>query len=220
MCGRFNLFSLSERVKKHFNLSEAPKFRVDYNIHPGGDILAIMPEAKAEFLHWGLIPFWAKDRKMSYSLINARLETVADKPSFRAAFKQRHVIIPATGYYEWRPVENGTKQAYHITRPDQAVFGFAGLWEHWQQGEETVNSCTIITTAANDKMQSIHSRMPIILDPKDYEHWLQLNQSKESMLALLANDSAYDDMEAIPISNFVNNPRHNGPECIESMSLP
>jgi len=220
MCGRFNLFSLPESVKKHFNLSVAPEFRVDYNIHPGSDILAIMPEAKAELLHWGLIPFWAKDRKMSYNLINARLETVADKPSFRAAFKQRHVIIPATGYYGWRPIENGTKQAYHITRSDQAVFGFAGLWEHWQQGEDAVNSCTIITTGANEKMQDIHSRMPVILEPKDYEHWLQLNQTKESLLALLANASAYNDMEAIPVSNFVNNPRHNGPECIEPVSLP
>ena len=127
MCGRFNLFSLPESVGKHFNLDIAPEFRVDYNINPGGDILAIMPEAKSEFLHWGLIPSWAKDRKMSYNLINARLETVADKPSFRAAFKQRHVIIPATVYYEWRPIENGTKQAYHITLPDQEIFGFAVL---------------------------------------------------------------------------------------------
>jgi putative SOS response-associated peptidase YedK len=152
-----------------------------------------------------------------YTLINARLETVADKPSFRAAFKQRHVIIPATGYYEWRLIENGTKQAYHITLPDQAVFGFAGLWEHWQQGEEAINSCTIITTAANDKMQNIHSRMPVILAPKDYEQWLQPNQPKQSMLALLANDSAYDEMEANAISNFANNPRHNAPECIEPL---
>lgn len=220
MCGRFNLFPPPESVKKHFHLSVAPEIQVDYNIHPGSDILAVMPEAKAELLHWGLIPFWAKDRKMSYNLINARLETIADKPSFRAAFKQRHVIIPATGYYEWRPIENGTKQAYHITRPDQAVFGFAGLWEHWQQGEEAVNSCTIITTGANEKMQDIHSRMPVILEPIDYEQWLQLNQTKESLLALLASDSAYDDMEAIPISNFVNNPRHNGPECIKPLSLP
>jgi putative SOS response-associated peptidase YedK len=157
---------------------------------------------------------------MSYNLINARLETVADKPSFRAAFKLRNVIVPATGYYEWRLIENGTKQAYHITRPDQAVFGFAGLWEHWQQSEDAVNSCTIITTGANEKMQDIHSRMPVILEPKDYEHWLQLNQTKESLLALLANDSAYDGQEAIPVSNFVNNPRHNGPQCIEPVSLP
>jgi putative SOS response-associated peptidase YedK len=219
MCGRFNLFSLPESVRKHFGLGIAPEFRVDYNITPGRNILAIMPEAKAEFLHWGLIPFWAKDRKMSYNLINARLETVADKPSFRAAFKQRHVIVVATGYYEWRNQENGVKQAYHITRSDQTVFGFAGLWEHWQQGEEAVNSCTIITTAANDNMKSIHSRMPVILEPKDYEQWLQPNQPRESMLALLANDSAYDDMEAIPVSNFVNNPRHNDPECIKPVSL-
>ena len=101
MCGRFNLFSLPESVRKHFGLNVPPEFQIDYNIHPGGGILAIMPESKAEHLHWGLIPFWAKDRKISYNLINARLETVADKPSFRAAFKQRHVIIVATGYYEF-----------------------------------------------------------------------------------------------------------------------
>jgi putative SOS response-associated peptidase YedK len=93
------------------------------------------------------------------------------------------------------------------------------LWEHWHQGEEAINSCTIITTAANDKMQNIHSRMPVILAPKDYEQWLQPNQSKETLLALLVNDSAYDGMDAIPVSNFVNNPRHNGPECIEPLPL-
>jgi putative SOS response-associated peptidase YedK len=166
-------------------------------------------------LFWGLIPSWAKDRKISSNLINARSETVAEKPSFRSAFKHRRCLIPASGYFEWAKTENG-KQAYHITRPDQQVFAFAGLWEHWEQCGETVCSCTIITTAANEKVQAIHSRMPVILDPHYYNLWLAKQTSKDNLQALLASD-AYAGMAAIPVSNWVNNPRHNDVSCIKPM---
>ena len=111
------------------------------------------------------------------------------------------------------------KQAYHITRPDHAVFGFAGLWEHWESDSEEINSCTIITTAANEKMRAIHSRIPVIVEPNNYEQWLDTKQSKDAMLALLTNDSAYDAMVSIPVSNYVNNSRHNDPECIKPIPM-
>jgi putative SOS response-associated peptidase YedK len=218
MCGRFNLIALPKSVRQQFNLDVVPEFRVSYNISPGSNILTTKPDGKAEHMLWGLVPFFAKDKKFSYSLVNARLETVADKPSFRAAFKQRHIVVPCTGYFEWKPTDQG-KQAYHITRPDHAVFGFAGLWEHWESDSEEINSCTIITTAANEKMRAIHSRIPVIVEPNNYEQWLDTKQSKDAMLALLTNDSAYDAMVSIPVSNYVNNSRHNDPECIKPISM-
>jgi putative SOS response-associated peptidase YedK len=219
MCGRFNLTASPESVNQQFNLGAVPEFRANYNIAPGSHILVVRPEGKAEHMLWGLVPFFAKDKKFSYNCVNARLDSITNKPSFRAAFKQRHILVPCSGYFEWQQTELG-KQAYHITLPDHGVFGFAGLWEHWQNDNEEINSCTIITTAANDKLHSVHTRMPVIVEPSDYDQWLDTDQSKDAMLVLLSNDSAYDSMVTIPVSNYVNNSRHNDPECIKPVSLP
>lgn len=166
-------------------------------------------------LYWGLIPSWSKDRKISQHLINARAETVSETPSFRSAFMKRRCLIPATGFYEWQQTGQG-KQAYHISRPDQEISAFAGLWEHWEQGGETVYSCTIITTSANQLMLPIHNRMPVILDPNDYQLWLGKQTKKDGLQALLALD-VYSAMDTIPVSNWVNNPRHNDANCIRSL---
>jgi putative SOS response-associated peptidase YedK len=225
MCGRFNLTATPEKVKEAFNLPSLFDFESDYNITPGQDILAIVPSDEkmdgnqsnqAVQLYWGLIPGWSKDRKISHRLINARAETIAEKPSFRSAFMKRRCLIPVTGFYEWQQTGQG-KQAYLITRPDQDVFAFAGLWEHWEQGGETVYSCTIITTSANRLMQPIHSRMPVILDPQNYVNWLDKQYKKDDLLALLARD-AYSAMDTFPVSNWVNNPRHNDVRCIHPVS--
>ena len=226
MCGRFNLTATPEQIIATFKLQSLFVFQASYNITPGQEIIAIVPSDEsvngdkhnqAVQLFWGLIPSWAKDRKISSHLINARSETVAEKPSFRSAFKHRRCLIPASGYFEWAQTENG-KEAYHITRPDQQVFAFAGLWEHWEQGSETVCSCTFITTAANEKMQTIHNRMPVVLEQKNYGHWLDRSTSKETLLSLFSSDDAYSGMAAIPVSNWVNNPRHNDVNCIKPLS--
>jgi putative SOS response-associated peptidase YedK len=225
MCGRFNLTATPEQVKEAFKLPSLFDFQSSYNITPGQDILAIVSSDEATDgnqhnqavqLYWGLIPSWSKDRKISHNLINARAETIAEKPSFRSAFQKRRCLIPATGFFEWAQSENG-KQAYHITRPNHQVFAFAGLWEHWEQGGETVYSCTIITTSANQLMLSIHSRMPVILDPQNYAKWLDVQSKKEDLQALLARD-AYFAMDIIPVSNWVNNPRHDDANCIRPLS--
>lgn len=225
MCGRFNLTATPEQVKEVFNLPSLFDFQPSYNITPAQDILAIVQSDEAidvnhnnqvVQLFWGLIPSWSKDRKISQHLINARAETVSEKPSFRSAFQKRRCLIPATGFYEWQQTGQG-KQAYYITRPDHEVFAFAGLWEHWEQGGETVYSCTIITTSANQLMQPIHSRMPVILDPQNYQHWLNRQSKKDELQALLARD-AYSTMDTIPVSNWVNNPRHNDVRCIHPVS--
>ena len=149
MCGRYNLLAGPEQLIEHFKLQRLRKYGSSYNISPGQKILTVVQledsSYKAVNLWWGLIPSWSKDRRISSHLINARAETIREKPSFRSAYKKRRCLIPATGFYEWQKKEDG-KQAFHIHRQDQDLFAFAGLWEHWENKTETVYSFTIITT--------------------------------------------------------------------------
>jgi putative SOS response-associated peptidase YedK len=158
------------------------------------------------------VPSWAKDKKNSSHLINARMETVQEKPSFRSAFKHRRTLIPTNGFFEWER-QNG-KQAFHIHRTDQQLFAFAGLWEQWQHETETLYSCTIITAAANELMQPIHERMPVIITPENYHQWLDKSADPEQAFALL-DDAAYTDMTTSPVSDWVNNPRHDDERCVQ-----
>jgi putative SOS response-associated peptidase YedK len=170
---------------------------------------------KAVNLFWGLVPSWAKDSNMSTHLINARRETVRDKPSFRAAFKQRRCLIPANGFYEWQTRDSG-KQAFYLQRSDQALIAFAGLWEQWQHGSEILYSCTLITTAATAIMQPIHERMPVIMPPAHYQAWLDKHADSDTVFALLENE-AYMQMRATPVGDWVNNPRHDDEQCLSTI---
>jgi len=207
----------AEELAGHFQCSQPPRVAARYNIAPGGDILAVVaePDLRLKFvhLHWGLIPAWAKDSKISPPLINARAETVQQKPSFRAAFKQRRCLIPATGYYEWQALPE-RKQAYLIQRLDKQLFAFAGLWELWQQGNTAIYSCTLITTSAGPVVRDIHERMPVIIARADYRLWLNQNTPPEQLAALLGH---FDDqtLAATAISPWVNNPRHDDPKCLQ-----
>ncbi len=216
MCGRFNLTANSAQVCEAFGLERVSDYKPSFNIAPSQTILNItqLPgeNLQASYSHWGLIPSWAKDTKMSSHLINARAETITEKPSFRTAFKKRRCLIPATGFYEWAKTEHG-KQAYHIYREDSQLFAFAGLWEYWEHNADIVYSCTIITTAANALMQPIHERMPIIISRENYAYWLDSDQSQTNLQQLLAID-AYEAMMLKPISNRVNSPFHDDAECL------
>jgi len=217
MCGRFNMLATPEQLLETFGLELVPGYKISYNIAPGQKILGIVQAdgsgLSAVSLDWGLVPSWAKDSKIGHSLINARAETLGDKPSFKAAYHKRRCLIPATGFYEWQKTENG-KQAYHICREDRRLFAFAGLWEHWEHGANTLYSCTIITTSANALVQTIHERMPVIIDAENYRSWLDPRQSQQSLDQLLAH-SAYDGMSLYPVSDRVNNPRHDDRHCLE-----
>ncbi|MDD1612516.1 MAG: SOS response-associated peptidase [Methylococcaceae bacterium] len=217
MCGRFNMLATPEQLMRAFDLEQVPGYKISYNISPGQKILGIVQPDRnglsAVSLDWGLVPSWAKDSKIGHSLINARAETLGEKPSFKAAYHKRRCLIPATGFYEWQKTENG-KQAYHVSREDRQLFAFAGLWEHWEHGSETLYSCTIITTAANALMQPIHERMPVIIDAEHYRLWLDQRQSQQSLDQLLANP-AYDGFTLNPISDRVNNPRHDDKHCLQ-----
>ncbi|MCK4841182.1 MAG: SOS response-associated peptidase [Methylococcales bacterium] len=216
MCGRFNLTATSEQIIETFGLYQLPHYDVSYNIPPGQKILTVVKlddgSNKAVNLHWGLIPHWSKDKKISTHLINARAETLTEKSSFKTAYQQRRCLIPATGFYEWHKTEQG-KQAYSIYRADHQLFAFAGLWEYWDHGTDTIYSCTIITTEANQFMSPIHQRMPVIIDKQNYNYWLDKQTSQETTQQLLITD-AYQGMTIKPISDWVNNPYHNDKNCL------
>ena len=216
MCGRFNLTATPSQVIEAFKLHRLPRHETSYNIPPGQKILTIVQlddgSYKAVYLYWGLIPHWAKDRKISHNLINARAETIVEKPAFKAAYQQRRCLIPVTGFYEWQKTEQG-KQAYCISRKDQQVFAFAGLWEYWEHGTETIYSCTIITTSANKLMNPIHHRMPVIINNDNVSLWLDKKASVANTQQLLAMD-AYQNMQLKPVSDWVNNPYHNDKNCL------
>ena len=217
MCGRFTLRSSSRVVAQALGLPEIPLFQPRYNIAPTQTVAAIRLNDGARqpsFLHWGLVPSWAGNPSVGNKMINARAETVAEKPAFRSAFKKRRCLVVADGFYEWKK-EGKPKPAFFIRLKDERPFAFAGLAEHWHKGDQTIDSCTIITTDPNELMASIHDRMPVILSPDDYDLWLDPEfQGKEKLLSLLRPYPA-DEMIAYPVSTVVNNPRNEKPECIE-----
>ena len=217
MCGRFAFYSNGSFGYESLHLPEPPFFE-NYNVTPSQEILAIRksPETgqpEYAMLHWGLVPFWSKNAKTKFPLINARSEGIETKPSFRGPFKHRRCIIPASGFYEWQKVGEH-KQPYFIRPVDGRYFAVAGLWDHWQgENGEVINSCAIITTTANTIMREIHDRMPVILGKENLKTWLDPRVEQKDLLEMLkpCPDSL---MEIYPVSHKVNSPRINGPECV------
>lgn len=217
MCGRFSLTQSAEPIAQIFQLPDLPDLKPRYNIAPSQQVATIIQPTQREFrwMRWGLIPSWAKDPKIGNKLINARAETLAEKPSFRNAFKRRRCLIIADGFYEWQKLEK-RKQPYYIKMQDGNPFAFAGLWESWKspQGEEIV-SCTIVTTAANSLMEPIHDRMPVILSPDECDRWLDSSASEAQVLKNLLKPYNSDEMLAFPVSSTVNSPANDRAECIK-----
>ncbi|MFB2935990.1 SOS response-associated peptidase [Aerosakkonemataceae cyanobacterium BLCC-F154] len=216
MCGRYSFTQLAETIADKFQVKEVSPLSPRYNIAPTQQVATIFVnsetlERQFKMLRWGLIPSWAKDAKMGAKLINARAETVAEKPAFRASFKKRRCLILADGFYEWH-TENGKKQPFYFRLENGEPFAFAGLWSHWEKGEgEPVETCTIITTEANELMSSIHDRMPVIIDSQDYEKWLDPERGKTELLQPYPSEK----MIFYPVSTEVNNPKNDRPECIQ-----
>ena len=217
MCGRYNLVSDARALVDFFSLDNSLEVRSRYNIAPSQDIPAIRqgPSGRTvALLRWGLIPHWAKEAKIGYRMINARAETVAEKPSFRTAFRRRRCLVPATGFYEWRSVAGG-KQPYNICMKDGGLFAFAGLWEQWRGGEEgVVESCTIIVTDANDLIRPVHDRMPVILDPGDYATWLDPGMQDADRLLSLLEPYPAAELQLFPVSKRVGSPANDDPELV------
>lgn len=218
MCGRFTQRQPAARLRKEFRVEEVPEVEARYNIAPTQNILGVRqtPDAR-EITHfkWGLIPSWAKDSSIGSKLINARSETVTEKPSFREAFRRRRCIIPADGFYEWRRAAGG-KQPFFFHMRDDRPFGFAGLWERWEgEDGQVIDSCAILTTVANDVLRPIHDRMPVILSPEDYVLWLDGDVRKGSLREELLRPFPASEMEGYPVSVLINSPRNQGAELIE-----
>ncbi len=222
MCGRFIQIFEPEKIRVHF-----PDLEMDaqalggmaprYNIAPTQDILTVLntPAPKLTLVHWGLIPFWARDRSMGARMINARAETLPDKPSFKTPFQKRRCIIFSEGFYEWKGAGRD-KAPFFIRLKSRQPFGMAGLWDSWRdtQSGKDIISGTIITTGANQVVARIHNRMPVILNPDHYRLWLSADIPGDDTLKGLLRPYDHEAMEAYGISRFVNNPKNDSPECI------
>lgn len=226
MCGRFVLRASPEQLKSLFDLPEEPYVEPRYNIAPTQPvgIVRMNPEAQARewaLVLWGLIPSWAKDPSIGSKLINARAETVTEKPSFRAAFKRRRCLVPASGFYEWKKGASG-KTPHFITTADEEPFAIAGLWETWQgpDGGE-LSTCTLLTTEANTLVQKLHDRMPVIIAPEEYDMWL--GSGRDDPPEELANVRHLlrpyppKQMQMWQVSTQVNNVRNEGAGCIKPL---
>ena len=222
MCGRFTRKENFALLAKALGLDSFLQLDPSYNVAPSQMVacLRTRPEThQVEYipLQWGLVPGWAKDPKIGYRMINARAETVAEKPSFRKAFARQRCLVLADGFYEWKR-EGKSKQPYYIHFRDNRPFAFAGLWERWDKGGETpLESCALITTGPNELMKPIHDRMPVILDPQHYPLWLDSDEHDRAALLPLLQPFSEEDMEAYPVSTLVNNPRSNSPQCVEPL---
>jgi putative SOS response-associated peptidase YedK len=220
MCGRINLRATPGELAEFFELFREPVWeRPRFNLGPMQNILAIrqMPDGVrvAEPLQWGLVPNWAKDASIGSKMINARSDTVATKPAFRTAFRERRCIIPASGFYEWQIVNSNTKQPWHIFRSDGKLLAFAGLWEFWQTPEgHILESCSIITTDANRFTAEFHDRMPVILAKGEWSKWLDPSYNYPVALTKLLVPSPDDWLEKTAVSTFVNSVKNDSPECI------
>lgn len=223
MCGRFSQSQSAGAIAQAFQV-DVPPLTPRYNIAPTQPVATVLrtPEhqdRQFRMLHWGLIPSWAKDKKIGARLINARAETVAEKPAFRSAFRKQRCLVLADGFYEWQQQENHKqKQPFYFRFQDGRPFAFAGLWEHWEDANgDELESCTLLTTQANELMRPIHNRMPVILDPKDYDLWLDLEMKNPELLQPLLHLYATQEMMAYPVNKVVNKPSNDSMECIEKI---
>jgi putative SOS response-associated peptidase YedK len=217
MCGRFQISKVVDEVQIRFHVDvELEWFRQVFNAAPSM-ILPVITNAepqKLNFFKWGLIPFWAKDPLIGNKMINARAETLKEKPSFRNALKSRRCLVPSDGFYEWKKIPGG-KQPYRLCLQDESLYAYAGLWELWKDEEgKEIHSFTIITTAANPLVADIHDRMPVILEPDFEKHWLDPQFPANEALEFLQPFPA-ERMKVYPVSKNVNNVRNNSPELMD-----
>lgn len=223
MCGRFTLTADPADLQEAFNWVnfENNELAPRYNIAPTQAlaVVANTGENKLDFFTWGLVPFWAKDPAIGNRMINARSETLADKPSFKNAFKRRRCLILADGFYEWqKKTGEKTKIPTYIHMKDGKPFAFAGLWEEWNSPDGSqILSATIITTKPNELVAPIHNRMPVILPSSTYEQWLAPGEADTHKLSMLLKPFDADLMEAFPVSRLVNNPRNESPNHIKPL---
>lgn len=223
MCGRFALTADPELIRQFFNLQTMPPvMTARYNIAPTQPVAVIANDAPSEltFFRWGLVPSWSKDISIGTKMINARAETLHEKPSFKAAYKRRRCLIPANGFYEWAKTDDG-KTPMYIHLKDHELFAFAGLWETWHSPDgDELRTCTIITAEPNELVKPLHHRMAVILDPSDYDLWLSGDELPPQALTPLLKPYDADKMSVYEVSTLVNNAANDTPELIKPFNRP
>ena len=225
MCGRYSLQTPADILAKQFHLAKVPSISPRYNIAPAQPIAIVRIPAPPDdrvcvLVRWGLLPSWAKDPSIGNRLIIARAETVSEKPAFKGPFARSRCLIPADGYYEWQREDRlgRRKQPFYIRLRDGRPFAFAGLWERWTgPDEKVIESCAILTTEPNESLKAIHDRMPVILDHKDYDQWLDPYIRQTELLQLLLRAYPDEELTAYPVSLRVNDPSHDDAGCIEPL---
>jgi putative SOS response-associated peptidase YedK len=224
VCGRFAYFSAHEAVVKLFGLAPGSRaIEPRYNIAPTQFVPVVRAGGaglrELAMLYWGLVPHWAKEKAIGARMINARAETLIEKPSFRTAFRKRRCLVVASGYYEWQATPQG-KQPWFIERSDSAPFGMAGLWESWieKPGEPPLESCAIVTTEASGELALLHHRVPVVLEPGGFSQWLDPGFSDTAALTSMLTAPAAGLMNARRVSRQVNNVRNDGPELIDAVA--
>jgi putative SOS response-associated peptidase YedK len=218
MCGRFGFAKPKDQIMKRFNLERVPdNLPLLYNITPQQNVPAVLNTFpnQLELIKWGLVPSWSKDEKPPYSMINARAETIFEKPTYKRLIKSKRCLILSDGFYEWQKTAD-KKIPYRIFLKNEEPFAFAGIWDTWGKGEKQFYSCSIITTTSNKLMASIHDRMPVILDPEDEPKWLQ-DIPMNFVLSMLRSYPA-EKMDAYPISTLVNTPTNNSADIIKPLA--
>jgi putative SOS response-associated peptidase YedK len=229
MCGRFRLSKTDKEVMKQFGVEIDPDYSPRYNISPSQQVRvmkladdsgAARSATVAMQMHiqrWGLVPHWAKDVKIGYKMINARSETILEKPSFRTAFKKRRCLIPADGFYEWKKdgdSNSKAKQPFHFGMKDDSLFAFAGIWEQWKAPEGAVlETCAILTTSPNELVADVHDRMPVILPASQYALWLTAEAERVERLQELLVPYPAEEMKKYPVSSVVNSPKNDMAAC-------
>ncbi|MFA9457447.1 SOS response-associated peptidase [Halalkalibacter sp. AB-rgal2] len=219
MCGRFTLTADKEEIEKYLQV-DLFNYTPRYNIAPSQPVLSIVSngeQKKAGYLRWGLVPSWAKDPKIGYKMINARGETIHEKPAFKRLFERRRCLIVSDGFYEWQRTEQG-KKPYRIT-VNEGIFTFAGLWDRWidEKEDNELTTCTIITTEPNKRISDIHDRMPVILHRRDWDSWLDKTTHVTTLKKLLRSYPS-EEMDAYEVSTIVNSPKNESVDCIQSLT--
>lgn len=219
MCGRYTLATPDPAaIRDRFPIGESVEVRQRFNVAPGDEILAVTTDregaARGDLLRWGLVPSWAKSADTGLKMINARLETVSERPAFKRAFERFRCLIIADGFYEWQPTPSGPKRPFHITRDDGGLFAFAGLWAIWHGPDESrLRTCTILTTAANSAIAGLHDRMPVILAPDAEAQWLDTSTPPDRLTEILSGLPA-GQTAMTEVGLAVNDARYDGPECL------
>lgn len=223
MCGRYTLTTPGEIIAEIFDLAAPPELPAHYNVAPTQEVAAVRVdepggERRLVILRWGLVPHWADDPAIGNRMINARAETAAEKPAFRSSFKAKRCLVVADGFYEWQKVSGGTKQPWYFRLASGEPFAFAGLWAVWGKGEgDPIETCTVLTTDANELVRKVHPRMPVILAPEHWDLWLDPSVGDRERLEAVLGPYDPARMIAFPVSTRVNSPANDDPSVIEPL---